>query len=57
MHGVIMASTYSGNALFATDANPLWFFVVAICVGIAGALLFGKTCATWGAGVKGGVTT
>lgn len=56
MHGVIMRQTYENNATFANNANPLWFFVVSISIGIAGALLFGKTRATWGAGVKGGVT-
>lgn len=57
MHGVIMRQTYQNNPdVFAAGTNPIWFGVVAICVGIAGALLFGKTRASWGAGVKGGVT-
>ncbi|RMF64715.1 MAG: hypothetical protein D6743_09005 [Calditrichaeota bacterium] len=57
MHGVIMGSTYSKYSAFTQqEANPVWFFVVAIAIGIAGAMLFAKSRTTWGAGVKGGIT-
>ncbi len=55
MHGVIMSQTYTEYTIFAMDTNPIWFFVVSISIGVAGALLFGKTRGAWGAGVKGGV--
>lgn len=55
MHEMIMGATYDGLAVFRQDANPIWFSVVAIVVGIAGAMLFAKSRASWGAGVKGGV--
>lgn len=57
MHGIIMGNTYTKYKAFAQEeASPVWFFVVAIAVGIAGALLFAKTRSSWGAGVKGGLT-
>ncbi len=58
MHGIIMAGTYvKYDTVFTQEeANPVWFFVVAIAIGIAGALLFAKTRNSWGAGVKGGLT-
>ncbi|MFQ5709318.1 MAG: hypothetical protein ACE5HO_17815 [bacterium] len=56
VHGFIMANTYTKYAAFSQQkANPIWFFVVAIAVGIAGALLFAKSRGSWAAGVKGGV--
>lgn len=57
MHGVILSSTYERYAVFGTEpANPLWFLVIAIMIGLAGALLFAKTRDSWGAGIKGGAT-
>jgi hypothetical protein len=58
MHGMIMGPTYVKypETFQQEGSNPLWFFVVSISIGVAGALLFGKTRAAWGAGVKGGVT-
>ncbi len=56
MHGVIMANAYTKYSVFRQDAaNPLWFFVVAIVLGIFGALLFAKTRSSWAAGIKGGL--
>lgn len=56
MHGFIMEATYKSYEVFGRDpANPVWFFVVAITIGIAGAMLFSKTRSAWGEGVKGGV--
>jgi len=56
MHGFILRSTYESYAVFGREpANPAWFFVVAIAIGIAGAMLFSKTRSAWGEGAKGGV--
>ncbi|MFQ5639566.1 MAG: hypothetical protein ACE5IR_16395 [bacterium] len=57
MHGVIMASTYTGHAAFNQGPPKVaWFIVVAIVIGVMGGILFAKTRDCWGAGVKGGVT-
>jgi hypothetical protein len=57
MHGVIMANAYTKHTLFRQDqANPLWFLLVAVMLGIFGALLFAKTRDSWAAGLKGGLT-
>ncbi len=58
MHGVIMADTYRKytQTFSQEEASPFWFVLVAVVIGIAGGLLFGKTRATWAEGAKGGVT-
>lgn len=57
VHGFIMGATYKKYAVFSQEqTNMIWFFVVAIVVGVAGALLFAKSRGSWSAGVKGGVT-
>jgi hypothetical protein len=56
MHGLIMAKTYEKYVAFRQDANPVWFVVVSVFVGIAIALLFAKTRAVWAEGIKGGLT-
>ena len=56
MHGVIMAGTYEKYESVFAPPKPVWFMIVAIAIGVAGGLLFGKTRAAWGEGVKGGVT-
>ncbi len=56
MHGLIMANTYAKYDAFRQDANPVWFVVVTVLVGIAAALLFAKTRAIWAEGIKGGMT-
>ena len=48
MHGMIMANTYAGN--------PMWFPVIAILMGLAAGVLFGKTRTMWAHGPKGGAT-
>jgi hypothetical protein len=57
MHGYVMASTYEKFPIFDVEpANPVWFFVVAVMMGIFGAVLFARTRSAWPAGVKGGAT-
>ncbi|MFQ5751853.1 MAG: hypothetical protein ACE5HI_07635, partial [bacterium] len=57
VHGFIMRATYEKYEVFgvAPAPSPVWFFVVAIVVGIFGAIVFAKSRSAWGAGVKGGV--
>jgi hypothetical protein len=58
MHGMIMANTYVkySQVFSQTQANPLWFLLVALCLGISAAILFGKSRASWAPGWKGGAT-
>jgi len=58
MHGMIMADAYVkyDTVFLQEQSSPVWFFVVAIAIGIAGALLFAKTRGAWGEGAKGGAT-
>ena len=56
MHGMIMADTYRKHStVFEQEqANPMFFVLIAVCIGIAAALLFAKTRSSWAAGPKGG---
>ena len=56
MHGLIMGGTYARYPEVFTqeEANPAWFFLVAICTGIAAAFLFGWTRKSWSEGYMGG---
>jgi len=58
MHGVIMANTYKKytEVFSQTQANPLWFLAVALCLSLAAAVLFGKTRSSWAAGWTGGAS-
>ena len=58
MHGMIMANTYVkySQVFSQTQANPLWFLLVALCLSISAAILFGKTRTSWAAGWTGGAT-
>lgn len=57
MHGMIMSSTYQKYPdVFRQDAGPAYFVFVAVCMGIAIAILFAKTRACWADGAKGGAT-
>lgn len=58
MHGMIMANTYMKytQVFSQTQANPLWFLLVSLCLGLASAVLFGKTRNSWAAGWAGGAT-
>ncbi len=56
MHGMIMGNTYKSlPQVFRQDANPMWFTVIAILMGVAGGLLFARTRGSWAAGAKGGM--
>ena len=56
MHGVIMGNTYANIASFRQDGNPMWFPIIAILMGLAAGVLFGKTRTMWAHGPKGGAT-
>lgn len=58
MYGVIMADTYvKYSDVFSQEAaSPFSFLLVAVCIGLAAAILFGKTRSSWAAGLKGGAT-
>lgn len=57
LHGVVMADTYTKYSVFSqTQANPLWFVVIAILIGIFAAILFAKTRTSWAESWKGGAT-
>ena len=48
MHSYVMASTYEKHPIFHVEpANPVWFFVVAILMGIFAAFLFARTRDSW----------
>ncbi len=58
MHGLIMGSTYTQypDVFDQEGVNPAWFFLVAITVALATAILFAKTRECWGDGLAGGAT-
>ncbi len=57
MHGMIMGATYLKYPVFTHEpANPLLFTLVAVCIGLASAILFARTRVSWGDGLVGGVT-
>jgi hypothetical protein len=58
LHGMVMAPTYMRytEVFSQTQANPLWFTLISICIGIAVAVLFALTRGSWASGVAGGVT-
>ena len=58
MHGQIMANTYMKytQVFSRTQANPLWFLLISLCIGIAAAILFAKTRSSWTGGWAGGAT-
>ncbi|HSR68256.1 MAG TPA: hypothetical protein VLU25_09965 [Acidobacteriota bacterium] len=54
-HAGILGSTYEQYEVFRVEpANPLYFFLISICIGIAAAILFAKTRNCWSEGVMGG---
>ncbi len=57
LHGVIMADTYVrySDVFSQEQASPLFFFAVAIAIGIFFAILFAKTRDCWAEGAKGGM--
>ena len=57
MHGFILGQTYMKYTVFSqTQANPMWFLVISVCIGIALAALFAKTRGSWADGISGGVS-
>lgn len=58
LHGMIMSGTYARYpSLFVQEeGNPIWFFVVNICVAILACALFAKTRSCWSQGLSGGAT-
>lgn len=60
MYAVIMGNTfrkYSPEVFRGAENEPnmMWFIIMPVLLGLAGAVLFAKTRATWQAGLKGGV--
>lgn len=57
VHGFVMADTYMKYPVFDKEqANPVWFVLLSVLLGIFAAVIFARTRAAWPAGVKGGVT-
>jgi hypothetical protein len=58
MHGVILAPTYMRftEVFSQTPASPLYFALISICIGLAAAVLFGRTRSSWAPGWTGGLT-
>ncbi len=57
MHALIMGNTYKKYPVFTQEqANPLHFLLVAVCISVFAAILFGKTRQSWADGFKGGAT-
>jgi hypothetical protein len=57
LHGVIMAGAYTkySSVFSQQQANPVWFFVVAIAIAFFFTILFAKTRECWAQGAKGGM--
>jgi hypothetical protein len=58
LHGLVMADTYRkySDVFSQEQANPIWFFVVAIVMATLISILFAKTRDAWADGAKGGMT-
>ncbi|HSR50866.1 MAG TPA: hypothetical protein VLV83_08550 [Acidobacteriota bacterium] len=56
IHAGVLASTYDQYDLFRVEPppSPLYFFLVAICIGLAAAIFFAKTRSCWAEGAAGG---
>ena len=57
-HGLVMADTYvKYSEVFSQEpANPLFFVLVAIFIGLGAGILFGKTRRCWADSFQGGAT-
>jgi len=56
MHGMMLSSEYTQYSAFSQEqSNPLHFFIIALAISLAGAVLFGKTRGSWPAGIGGGL--
>lgn len=58
VHGVLMKDTYTSRpeVFEQTEANPLFFLLIAIATALVMAVLWAKTRSCWPRGVKGGAT-
>ena len=58
LHGLMLGPTYAKyDQVFSQEqANPLYFFLIAISIAICAALLFARSRGSWGPGAKGGAT-
>lgn len=57
MHGMILGPTYAKYPVFTqTQANPVKFLLIAVCIAITIAILFARTRESWKDGVGGGAT-
>ena len=58
LHGFVMADTYRRyDQVFEQEAaNPLFFVLTSLALGLVVAIVFSKTRAAWSAGIKGGLT-
>lgn len=57
-HGGLMAPTYRSlpQVYTQTQANPGWFFLVAVTLSLMAAVLFARTRGSFGAGWRGGLS-
>lgn len=58
LHGVILGNTYTKypDVFTQTQANPVYFLVIAVMITLFAAILFSKTRNCWAGGWKGGAT-
>ena len=58
LHGMVMANPYTKypDVFTQEEGNPLHFLLVAVCISLFAAILFGKTRQCWADGLKGGAT-
>ena len=58
LHGVILGNTYTKypDVFTQTQANPVYFLVIAVMITLFAAILFSKTRSCWADGWKGGAT-
>ena len=58
MHGVVLGNTYMEypEVFSQEQANPAYFFLNSVMVGLFAAALFSKTRNSWAAGAMGGAT-
>ena len=58
VHGILLADTYVGlpEVFEQSESSPVYFFVIAVGMALAMAILYAKTRSCWPAGLKGGAT-
>lgn len=55
-HGILLKETYSRYDVIAEPSPRIHFLLVAVLIGLVGAILFAKTRDCWAEGVGGGAT-